>query len=138
MPSLPSVIDPKLASKCFIKHHNDMKGLIKHCLITVAGKLYSEVMIPEDVYEVCIESGTKNEKAATLLNSVKADIGTNFAKFVEILRSEPYLESLADKLVTSYLGNSLAYSCRYLLGEIPVLLYGSRQLHSYYLDTIPC
>ena len=66
-------------------------------------------MISGDIHEsVCNENRGKSERALTLLSSLEAIIGTKFAQFVAILRSEPYLEQLADTLVTSYMGNFLA------------------------------
>ncbi len=86
-----------------------MKDITKHCLLSLANTLYTESMIPEDVCEnACNENRGKNERAIALLGCVEAKIGTDFAKFVDILRSDSYCESLADKLVLSYNGNLLA------------------------------
>ncbi len=83
--------------------------IIKHCLRLLANSLYSRGMITEEVLEkVCNENKDGTERAVTLLDCVEAKIGTEFAKFIQILKSDPFCTPVADKIVSSYNGGYLA------------------------------
>ena len=62
-------------------------------------------MITNEVYEkACNENRDKTERALALLDCVEAKIGTDLAKFINILRSESYCTELAEKIVLGYNG----------------------------------
>lgn len=81
--------------------------MIRHCLPSISDKLYSKYMISGDVRErACNQSlGSDRERTGALLDCVEARIGivpSDFVKFIEILKSDSYLQSLAESIIKSY------------------------------------
>ena len=63
-------------------------------------------MIPDGVKEnACNQNFGSNERGVALLDCVQSNLKgkpSDFSKFVAILKSEPFFEELAEKLVQSY------------------------------------
>ena len=72
----------------------------------MANSLFAKCVIPESVYKkVCNEAKEVTERVVALLDCVESKIKvvpSDFATFVRILEAEPFITSLADKLVLSY------------------------------------
>ena len=72
----------------------------------MANSLLAKFMIPNSMQQkACNENRDVNERVVALLDCVESRLEampSNFTIIVEILEAEPFLRSLADKLVHSY------------------------------------
>ena len=72
----------------------------------MANSLFAEFMIPKSIQQkVCNEHKDVNERGVALLDCVESRLEvmpSDLTKVVDILESEPFLRSLADRLVDSY------------------------------------
>ena len=104
--SLPSTIDPTVATNALRKQRSLLLNLIRHCLPTLANSLFAESMIPQDVYErACNQTSTSSERGVALLDCVESRIEalpSDFTKVVHILDEEPFLAPGVEELRKSY------------------------------------
>ena len=104
--SLPSTIDHTMAMNSIRSQHDLLSNLIRHCLPSVAGSLYSKFMISQDVFDnVSNHSLGISDRVRTLLNCIEDRVNvlpSDFTKVVHILETEPFLESGVEGLVKSY------------------------------------
>ncbi len=82
--------------------------LIKQCLQSLSNSLYGKKLLPEEVYErVGNTSLGQIERAKAILDSLE-DIflsdPNSLHKVIRIMKSEPYLTTLADQIIQSYNG----------------------------------
>ena len=102
----PSIIDQVVAVNCFRSQRGVLLNLIRHCLPSLANSLLAEGIIPVDVYDdVNNPMLNKSQRSGALLECVEARIEvipSDLGKVVHILESEPFLKSLATKLVHTY------------------------------------
>ena len=90
--------------KCVRSQRGLLVNLVRHCLPTLAESLYAQSLISRDVHEkVFNQNFSCNERSATLLNCIEDKVEVDpsvFSKIIGILKSEPYLSSLADHLIS--------------------------------------
>lgn len=90
-------VDPVMAASFFKTQRNLLLNLIRHCLFTLADRLYSKCLIPQEAYdEVCNENLNKTRRGGVLLDCIEARLAAvpaDFTKVVTIFESEPFLES---------------------------------------------
>ena len=88
----------------FHHHFNDLVLSITSCLSTVARKLYSRQMIPDEVLdEVLSCQGTKQDMASKLLLCVKRNIDLNpdvLLEFMDVLEEEPSCGEITKKITS--------------------------------------
>lgn len=103
---LPCNIDPEVAINALRIQHDSLCKNISHCLPTVADSLFAQFIIPGDIRErACNQLLGSVERAGALLDCVRTRIEavpSDFKKVVEILKSDPFLESLEEELIRSY------------------------------------
>lgn len=121
----PSSIDPVKAVSFFRSQRGLLLNLIRHCLFTLADRLYSEFLIPQEAYdEVCNQSLNKTQRGGVLLDCIEARlqaVPADLMKVVGIFKSEPFLESTAKELVQNY--------CKLLYIQLQLQLLACSQLH---------
>jgi hypothetical protein len=95
-----------VATDTLRRHHKPLLNLIRHCLPQVTDSLFSQAIIPRHVYEkACNEHLGSTERGVVLLDCVMSRleaVPSDFSKVVDILKAEPFLESLANDLILSY------------------------------------
>ena len=105
-PQLRDFSDPDRAVSSFISQRRAMTDMISNDLVNVANKLCEEGIIPQGVYKKALyEMHTPANRTVALLDAVESNIRVDpsvFTKFISILKSEPYFQSLADSLMESY------------------------------------
>ena len=105
-PRLPSTIEATVAVQTFRSQRGLVLNLFRHCLISLADTLYAESIISQEVYDIAYnEYIGKNQRCAALLDCVEARVGLvplDFNKVLHILQCQPFLESLADRLILTY------------------------------------
>jgi len=81
-------------------------NLIRHCLLSVSNSLWTKQLISQDVRESISNNFIgSNQRSVLLLQCIEAKIKTDpsaYVHVIDILESEPFLESLAGELVRSY------------------------------------
>lgn len=87
-----------MASTVFRRERRRLLELIQHCLPSFSNALYAEGLISQDIYEAVGDQGVV-ECSETLLDSIEANVSSDFAKFVGVLESEQHLQSLAKEIV---------------------------------------
>jgi len=102
-PTQPT-IDPQV--KTLRTHHMNLINLTRHCLPSLKEPLWSEGLIPQDVYD---KAGNQaigiTDRCAALLDYILSRVGavpSDFTKVLHILESQPFLQSLATKLKETY------------------------------------
>ena len=82
--------------------------LIKHCLQTMSNSLYSQGLLSEEVYETVGNTSLgQTARAKAILDCLEGIFQLKPASFttvIHIMKSEPYLSSLADQLEQYYRG----------------------------------
>ena len=88
----------------FQHHFNDLVLSITSCLSTVARKLYSKQMIPDEVLSmVSSRQGTEQDMATKLLLCMKRKIDLNPAvllKFIDVLQEEPSCDEITKRITS--------------------------------------
>ena len=104
--SLPSTVDLTVALRAFRSQRVLLLNLIRHCLPTLANSLLAQNLIHKDVYEkVCSDKNPSSERGGALLECLEDRIEAfpaSLLKIVDILKSEPFLQEMADDLVHAY------------------------------------
>ena len=104
--SLPSTIDPTVATNALRKKRSLLLNLIRHCLPSLANSLFADSIIPQDVCErACNKTLTSSERGVALLDCVESRIEalpSDFTKVVHILEAEPFLAPGVKELCESY------------------------------------
>ena len=105
--SFAGPVDPVVAIEALKIQRDLLCENICHCLPFIPDKLYSASMISRDARVKACDPflGTIHERTGALLDCVEARIKTvpsDFAKFIEILKSDVYLQSVAENVIKSY------------------------------------
>ena len=104
--TLPPTIDPAVALHCFRSQRGVLLNLIRHCLPSLANSLLAENIIPQDLCErACNQCLGSGERGGAVLDCIEAAIQavpSDFTAVVQILESERFLRSQAEKLVEIY------------------------------------
>ena len=99
-------MNPAVAIEAFRIQRELLCESICHCLPLITDQLYSTFMISRDARErACNSCLTIHERTGILLDCVEARLETvpsDFAKFIEILKSDRYLQPLAENVIKSY------------------------------------
>ena len=102
----PSIIDAKLAAETFREERIDLLCLIRHCLPKIANALLAKGMISREVCDTaCNVNKDATDRSVALLDCIESVLKVAPCKFfdlVEILKSEPFLELLAKRLINNY------------------------------------
>ena len=100
----PSSHNGRLHSDIFQHHFNDLVLSITSCLSTVARKLYSKQMIPDEVLSVVSSrQGTEQDMATKLLLYVKRNIDLNPAvllEFIDVLQEESSCDGITKRITS--------------------------------------
>ncbi len=103
---LPTAIDSEVALTSFRSLRKELMDQISYCFISITLSLYAKFLIPKDVYDEINEDGIrKAQKTLTLLDSIEMRIKnkpSDFVEIVDVLKSEPYIANLADRLIETY------------------------------------
>ena len=98
--------DPNRAVSSFISQRGALNDMISNDLDNVANKLYAQNIIPQGIHsKASYKMHDPTTRTMALLGAVESKIRVEpsaFSKFISILESEPYFQSLADSLVESY------------------------------------
>jgi hypothetical protein len=101
--SLPSTIDPTIATNTLQRQRLSLLDNIRYCLGTVANALFAEFIIPQDLCEeACNESKGSTERGRALLDCVASRIELSPSDFTKVVRSILFLQPVAKALVKSY------------------------------------
>ena len=97
--------DAKLiAKRVFKKHYADLSDLlaVPDNMSTIASRLYSEDLIPEEAFDNISTSGrTRRDKAESILRALKATISIqpqSLRTLIEILKKNDALKAIAEKM----------------------------------------
>ncbi len=101
------MIDGAKALEAFRHQRESLYSLIPHTLYQMANSLYSKAIISKETYDTAInESLDMPKRTMALLDGMEFRIKklpSDFREIVCILKSEPFLSTLADELVHSYI-----------------------------------
>ena len=105
----------------FQHHFNDLVLSITSCLGTVARKLYSRQMIPDEVLSgVSSRQGTEEDMATKLLLCMKRNIDLNPAvllEFMDVLKEEPSCDGITKRITSE--SNIKWYICNWVSAVSP-------------------
>ena len=104
--SLPAVIDGVVAVNSLRSQHVNLLSLIPHSLLMLTESLNAGGMVSREVYDiVCNDSKGVTQRAVALLNCLEGRIQAvpaDFAKLLDILHVDSYLDPLHKYLLQSY------------------------------------
>ena len=104
--SLPAVIDGVVAVNALRSQRVNLLSLISHCLPQLANSLLSQHLIPPHLCHTASNQALDNtERGMALLNCLEGRVQAvpaDFAKLLDILQADSYLDPLHKYLLQSY------------------------------------
>ena len=105
-PSLPVPIDSTVAVNFFRSQRDVLLNLLRHCLPTIAGKLYAKFLSPQDVHDDALNRNLKSsERVTAVLDCIEARIkfvGADFKAIIDIFNSESFLQSPTKEIIRKF------------------------------------